>query len=153
MDVTFQIARDHAVDLSRVLPDSANSATFQPLLIFVPVEFRGGSVKFCFIGRSDVTILREGARSVHPPQSSARSPARFSNLVMTLRAGDVVKGGLGLMDLKLLTVDRGRATIKATMLVDHLLLRLEPLGGSQERSVRDIIDRLNRGEDYRSDAL
>jgi hypothetical protein len=72
---------------------------------------------------------------------------------MTLRAGDVIKVGLGLVDLTLLSVDRGRATIKATMHVDRLLLNTEPLAGSQELNLRGIIDRLNRGEDYRSDAL
>ncbi len=153
MEVTTQVGRDHPVDLKRVVPGSTGSTSYEHLLTVVPVEFRGGTVKFCFVGRSDVTILRDGARNLRPPDSAVRPAGRFSNLAMTLRAGDVIKVGLGLIDLKLLSVDRGRATIKATMLVDRLLLNTEPLCGSQELNLRGIIDRLNRGEDYRSDAL
>jgi hypothetical protein len=171
MELLTQIGRDHPVDLLRVVPGTTGSATYELLLVLVPVEFRGGTVKFCFLGRSDVTILRDGARNLHPTQSAAMSSGRFSNLVMKLRAGDVIKVGLGLIDLKLLSadcdvikaglglidltllsVDHGRATIKATMLVDHLLLKTVPLEGSQELNVRGMIDRLNRGEDYRCDA-
>ena len=65
----------------------------------------------------------------------------------------MIKVGTGLIDLRLLSVDRGRATIKATLLADRLLLATEPLEDSHELNLRGIIDRLNRGEDYRSDAL
>jgi hypothetical protein len=153
MEVTTQVGRDHPVDLKRVVSGSTGSARYEHLLTLVPVEFRGGTVKFCFVGRSDVTILRDGARNLHPPDSAVRPAGRFSNLAMTLRAGDVIKVGLGLLDLTLLSVDRGRATIKATMLADRLLLNTEPLAASQDLNLRGIIDRLNRGEDYRSDAL
>ena len=61
--------------------------------------------------------------------------------------------GTGLLDLRLVSVNRGRATIKTTILADGLLLNLEPLGDYQELNVRRIIDRLNQGADYRSDAL
>ncbi|MGC8640687.1 MAG: hypothetical protein ACP5XB_12520 [Isosphaeraceae bacterium] len=153
MEVTTQVGRDHPVDLKRVVLGSSGTVSYEHLLTLVPVEFRGGTVKFCFVGRSDVTILRQGARNVRPPESAVRPSGRFSNLAMTLRAGDVIKIGLGLIDLQLLAVDRGRATIKTTMHVDRLLLNTEPLDDAQELNLRGIIDRLNRGEDYRSDAL
>ena len=153
MEVTTQVGRDHPVDLKRAVSDAAGSLTYEHLLTFVPVEFHGGTVKFCFVGRSDVTILREGARKLQPSQSSARPVGRFSNLALTLRAGDVIKVGMGLINLKLLSSSRGRATIKATLLDDRLLLNTEPLEDSHELNLRGIIDRLNRGEDYRSDAL
>ena len=73
MEVTTQVGRDHPVDLKRVVFASDGSATYEHLLTFVPVEFRGGTVKFCFLGRSDVTILREGARKWQPSGSSART--------------------------------------------------------------------------------
>ena len=60
---------------------------------------------------------------------------------------------MGLIDLKLLSASRGRATIKTTLLADRLLLNTEPLDDSHELNLRGIVDRLNRGEDYRSDAL
>jgi len=153
MEVTTQVGRDHPVDLKRAVSNAEGSLTYEHLLTFVPVEFHGGTVKFCFVGRSDVTILREGARKWQPPESSVRPVGRFSNLALTLRAGDVIKVGMGLIDLKLLSAHRGRATIKATLLDDRLLLNTEPLEGSHELNLRGIIDRLNRGEDYRSDAL
>ena len=93
----------------------------------MPVEFRGGTVKFCFVGRSDVTILREGRGTGSLAESSSRPGGRFSNLALTLRAGDVIKIGIGLIDLKLLSASRGRATIKTTLLADRLLLNTEPL--------------------------
>ena len=61
--------------------------------------------------------------------------------------------GTGLLDLRVMSVSRGRATIRATILADGLLLNLEPLGDYQELNLRGIIERLNRGADYRSDAL
>jgi hypothetical protein len=153
MEVTTQVGRDHPVDLKRVVSVAGGSVNHEHLLTVVPVEFRGGTVRFCFVGRSDVTILRDSARNLQPPESAVRQPGRFSNLAMTLRAGDVIKVGLGLIDLKLVSVSRGRATIKATILADRLLLITEPLCDSQELNLRSIIERLNRGEDYRSDAL
>lgn len=153
MEVTTQVGRDHPVDLKRVVSDSTGSAGYEHLLTLVPVQFRGGAVKFCFVGRSDVTILRDGARKARPPALATRPAGWFSNLAMTLRVGDVIRIGLGLMDIELLSVDRGRATIKVTMLVDRLLLNTTPLAGLQELNLRGIVDRLNRGEDYRSDAL
>jgi hypothetical protein len=153
MEVTTQVGRDHPVDLKRVVAGSDGSVSYEHLLTFVPVEFRGGTVKFCFVGRSDVTILREGARNWQPPESSVRPGGRFSNLALTLRAGDVIKIGMGLIDLKLLSANRGRATIKTTLLADRLLLNTEPLEDTHELNLGGIIDRLNRGEDYRSDAL
>jgi hypothetical protein len=153
MEVTTQVGRDHPVDLKRVVCAVGGSVNYEHLLTVVAVEFRGGTVRFCFVGRSDVTILRDGARNLLPPESAVRPPGKFSNLAMTLRAGDVIKVGLGLLDLKLVSVNRGRATIKATMLTDRLLLNTEPLCQSQDLNLRSIIERLNRGEDYRSDAL
>jgi len=153
MDVSTQIGRDHPVDLQRVVINPDGSTTREHLLTFIPVQFRGGNVKFCFLGRSDVNILREGARNWNPPASNARPAGRFSNLAMTLKTGDLIKVGTGLLDLRLMSVSRARATIRATILTDGLLLNLEPLGDCQELNLRDIIERLNRGADYRSDAL
>ena len=153
MEVTSQVGRDHPVDLKRVVSGADGSVTYEHLVTFVPVEFRGGTVKFCFVGRSDVTILREGARKRQPPESSARQERRFSCLALTLRAGDVIQIGTGLIDLKLVSANRGRATIRTTELAERLLLKTEPLEDSHELNLRDMIDRLNRGEDYRSDAL
>jgi hypothetical protein len=110
-------------------------------------------VKFCFVGRSDVNILREGARNCNPPASNMRPAGRFSNLAITLKTGDLIRVGTGLLDLRLMSVSRGRATIRATILADGLLLNLEPLGDCQELNLRGVIERLNRGADYRSDAL
>lgn len=151
MDVIYQVSRDHSVDLQQVVPDSRGHATYERLLVLVPVEFRGGTVKFCFVARSDVTILRDGVANLNPPRSSVRRDASFLNLVLKLKAGDVIHVGLGLARFEVLSVDHGRATIKATMLVPSLLLNTEPpFPGSQgELSVRDMIDRLNRGEDSR----
>ena len=70
MEVTTQVGRDHPVDLKRVVSDADGLVTYEHLLTFVPVEFRGGTVKFCFVGRSDVAIVREGARNRQPPESS-----------------------------------------------------------------------------------
>jgi hypothetical protein len=153
MDVSAQIGRDHPVDLKRVVTNPDGSATHEHLLTFIPVQFRGGTVKFCFVGRSDVHILREGARNWNPPESNMRPVGRFSNLAMTLKAGDLIKVGTGLIDLRLMSVCRGRATIKATILADGLLLNLEPLGAPQELNLRRMIERLNQGADYRSNAL
>ena len=72
---------------------------------------------------------------------------------MTLKTGDQIRVGTGLLHLRLMSVCRGRATIRATILADGLLLNLEPLGDCQELNLRRIIERLNRGADYRSDAL
>ena len=127
--------------------------THEHLLTLIPVQFRGGTVKFCFVGRSDVNILREGARNGHPPESSLRPAGRFSNLAMTLKTGDLIKVGTGLLELRLLSVTRGRATIRVTIMAKDLLLNLEPLGEGQEFNLRTIVERLNRGADYRSDAL
>jgi len=153
MDVSTQIGRDHPIDLKRVVTDPDGSATHEHLLTFIPVQIRSGAAKFCFVGRSDVHILREGARNWNPPASSTRPAGRFSNLAMTLKTGDLIKVGTGLLDLRLISVSRGRATIRATILTDGLLLNLEPLGDCQELNLRRIIERLNRGADYRSDAL
>jgi hypothetical protein len=153
MEVIYQVGRDHPVDLKRVMPGSVGSGNYEHLLTLVPVEFRGSTARFCFVGRSDVTILRDGVRNPHPPQSAVSPAWPFLNLVLKLKTGDVIRVGLGLIDFKLLSVDRGRATIKATMLVDGLMLITEPLSGSQELSVRDMIDRMNRGEDYRTGGL
>ena len=71
MEVTTQVGRDHPVDLKRVVPSSDGSVIYEHLLTFVPVEFRGGTVKFCFVGRSDVTILREGAGTGSLPNPRA----------------------------------------------------------------------------------
>ncbi len=156
MDVLTQIGRDHPVDLKRVVVNPDGSITHEHLLTFVPVQFRGGAAKFCFVGRSDVNVLREGARNCNPPAGHNRRPARFTNLAITLKAGDLIKVGTGLLDLRLLALNRGRATIKATILADGLLLNMEPLGECQELNLRRIIERLNQGDDYRiprSDAL
>ena len=47
--------------------------------------------------------------------------------------------GTGLLDLRLMSVSRGRATIRVTILADDLLLNLEPLGDYQELNLRGII--------------
>ena len=153
MDVSARIGRDHPVDLKRVVTDPDGSIVHEHLLTFIPVQFRGKTVKFCFVGRADVRILREGARNCNPPEAEPRRSERFSNLAMTLKAGDLIKVGAGLLDLRLISVDRGRAVIKATIIAAGLLLNLEPLGECQELNLRRIIERLNRGADYRSDAL
>ena len=153
MDVSTQIGRDHPIDLKRVVTNPDGSVTHEHLLTFIPVQFRGRTVKFCFVGRSDVNILREDARNCNPPEASMRPAGRFSNLAMTLKAGDLIKVGSGLLDLRLMSISRGRATIRATIRADGLLLGLEPLGDHQELNLRRIIERLNRGGDYRSDAL
>ena len=153
MDVSTQIGRDHPVDLKRVVTNPDGSMTQEHLLTFIPVQFRGGTVKFCFLGRSDVNILREGARNCNPPESNSRRAGRFSNLAMTLKAGDLIKVGTGLLDLRLMAVSRNRATIRATIIAEGLLLNLEPLGECQELNLRGIIERLDRGADYRIDAL
>ena len=174
MEVSTQIELDHPIDLKRAVTNPDGSATHEHLLTFIPVQFRGGTVKFCFVGRSDVNILREGARNCNPPASNMRPAGRFSNLAMTLKTGDLIRVGTGLLDLKkrddndlnkilirvgtglldlrLMSVSRSRATIRATILADGLLLNLEPLGDCQELNLRGIIERLNRGADYRSDA-
>ena len=96
MDVSTQIGRDHPIDLKRVVTNPDGSVTHEHLLTFIPVQFRGGTVKFCFVGRSDVDILREGARNCNPPQPNLRRSARFTNLAMTLKAGDLIRVGTGL---------------------------------------------------------
>jgi len=156
MEVSTQIKLDHPIDLKRVMTNPDGSATHEHLLTFIPVQFRGGTVKFCFVGRSDVNILREGARNCNPPASNMRPAGRFSNLAITLKTGNLIRVGTGLLDLldlRVMSVSRGRATIRATVLADDLLLNLEPLGDYQELNLRGIIERLNRGADYRSDAL
>src|SRR5208337_2834841 len=72
MEVSAQIEIDHPIDLKRVVTNPGGSATHEHLLTFIPVQFRGGNVKFCFVGRSDVHILREGARNWNPPASNMR---------------------------------------------------------------------------------
>ncbi len=153
MDVLAQIGRDQPVDLKRVVVNSDGSIIHEHLLTFIPVQFRAGAVKVCFVGRSDVNVLREGARNCNPPDSRNTARVRFTNLAMTLKAGDLIKVGTGLLDLRLLSMNRGRATIKATIQGDGLMLNLEPLGDCQELNLRRIIERLNQGADYRSDAL
>jgi len=153
MDVSTQIERDHPIDLKRLVTNPDGSASHEHLLTFIPVQIRGGTAKFCFVGRSDVHIVREGARNCNPRESNTRPAGRFSNLAMTLKPGDLIRVGTGLLDLRLMSVSRGRATIRATILTDGLLLNLEPLGDCQELNLRRIIDTLNRGADYRSDAL
>jgi hypothetical protein len=153
MDVSTQIGRDHPVDLKRVVTNPDGSVTHEHLLTFIPVQIRGGSVKICFVGRADLNILREGARNCAPRESNHRTSGRFTNLAMTLKTGDLVKVGAGILDVRLLSVTRGRATIKATMIGEGLLLNLEPLGEYQELNLQRIIERLNLGADYRSDAL
>ncbi len=153
MDVSTQIGRDHPVDLKRVVRHSDGTLLHEHLLTFLPVQFRGGSAKFCFVGRSDVHIIREGARNGQPPATSTRPARQFTNLAMTLRGGDRIKVGTGLIELQLLAVDRSRATIRISILSENLLLNLEPLAGTQELNLRGMIERLNQGADYRSDAL
>ncbi len=153
MEVTAQVGRDHPVDLKRVVMNPDGSQVHEHLLTIVPVSFRGGSAKFCFLGRSDVHIVRQEARKQAPPESPRRMAFRFTILAMTLRAGAVVKVGPGLVELSLIAVSRGLATIKAAVRADGLLLNLEPLAQPQELILRRIIERLNQGQDYRSDAL
>ncbi len=153
MEVTAQVGRDHPVDLKRVVMNPDGSQVHEHLLTIVPVSFRGGAAKFCFLGRSDVHIVRQEARKQAPPESPGRMASRFTILAMTLRAGAVVKVGPGLVELSLIAVSRGLATIKAAVRADGLLLNLEPLAQPQELILRRIIERLNQGQDYRSDAL
>jgi hypothetical protein len=154
MEVTAQVGRDHPVDLKRVVISGPGlPATFEHLLTFVPARFRGATVKVCFVGRGDVTFLRADARNGNPSPSADRRPARFTNLAMTMKPGDVVKVGPDLIDLKLIAVSRGCARFGLTLRNQGLLLNLEPLADSQHLDLRAMIDRLNRGEDYRSDAL
>ena len=153
MEVSTQIEIDHPIDLKRLVTNPDGSTTHEQLLTFIPVQFRGGTVKFCFVGRSDVNILREDARNCNPPAFNMRPARRFSNLAMTLKTGDLIRVGTGLLNLRVISVSRNRATIRATILADGLLLNLEPLGDYQELNLRGIIERLNRGADYRSDAL
>ncbi len=151
MDVIYQVSRDHDVALIRVAPDSTGCASYEHLLVLVPVEFRGGTVKFCLLARSDVTILRDNARNSSPRPSAPRPVGSFTNLVVKLSAGDSIHVGPGLTDFKLLSIDRGRATIQATMRVNGLLLDTEPPspGSHEESDLHDMIDRLNRGDVYR----
>jgi len=153
MEVSTQIEIDHPIDLKRLVTNPDGSTTHEHLLTFIPVQFRGGTVKFCFVGRSDVNILREGARNCNPPESNLRPAGRFSNLAMTLKVGDLIKVGTDLLDLRLMAVSQGRVTIRATIRADGLLLNLEPLGDCQELNLHLMIERLNQGADYRSDAL
>lgn len=154
MEVTAQIGRDHPVDLKRVaLSESGLPGTIEHLLTFVPVRFRAATVKVCFVGRGDVTFLRAAARIAMAPPLEERSQSRFTNLAMTLRPGDVVAVGPELMDLKLISVSRTHATFVLSIRSRGLLLNLEPLSRSQDLDLRRMIDRLDRGEDYRSDAL
>ena len=153
MEVSTQIEIDHPIDLKRLVTNPDGSTTHEHLLTFIPVQFRGGTVKFCFVGRSDVNILREDARNCNPPAFNTRPARRFSNLAITLKTGDLIRVGTGLLNLRVMSVSRSRATIRATILADGLLLNLEPLGDCRELNLRGIIERLNRGADYRSDAL
>jgi hypothetical protein len=153
MDVSTQVGRDHPIDLKRLSSNPNGSVAQEHLLTFVPVEFRGGAVKFCFVGRSDVDILRAGARNSKPPELPKRSPGRFSNLAMTLRAGDLVSVGTKLLTIQVISVAGNQAVLKMALQSEDLLLNLMPLGTRQELNLREIVERLNRGSDYRSDAL
>jgi hypothetical protein len=152
MELESRLGRDHPVDVKR-LSRTEGSASYEHLLTFIPVEIRGGKARICFLGRADVNIVREGARKAMSPESPARSAGRFSNLAMTLRPGDVIKIGPGLMELRLESVVRGRIKVKASVLADGMLVNMEPLEYQQELNLRSIVDRLDRGEDYRSSAL
>jgi hypothetical protein len=129
------------------------SATYEHLLTFVAVEIRGGKARICFLGRSDVNIVREGARNLVPAGATSRAPGRFSNLAITLRPGDLVSIGPGLLELRLTAASGGKIRFKASMLSRGLLLNTEPLGNEQELNIRSIVDRLNGGQDYRCSAL
>lgn len=153
MEVIAQVGRDHPVDIKRVTINRDGSQVHEHLLTIVPVSLRGGTAKFCFLGRSDVQIVRQNASKQDPPKSSPRLTSQFTNLAMTLRAGAVVKVGPGLMELRLIAVSQGLATIKAAVEADGLLLNLEPLAQPQELNLHRIIERLNQGHDYRSNAL
>jgi len=152
MELESQLGRDHPVDLKR-LSRAEGTASYEHLLTFVPVEIRAGQARICFLGRGDVNILREGARKAAPPATPGRESVRFSNLAMTLRPGDVVRIGPGLIDLTLQAVARGRIKIRVAMRAEGLLLNMEPLEALQELNLRNIVDRLDRGEDYRIHAL
>ncbi len=152
MELESQVGRDHPVDLKRLL-NADGSSTYEHLLTFVAVEIRGGKARICFLGRSDVNIVRKCARNSQPADSPHRTAGRFCNLAMTLRPGELVKIGPGLLDLRLTAASGGKIKIKATMLSRGLLLNTEPLGNHQELNIRGMIERLNRGQDYRSSAL
>jgi hypothetical protein len=152
MELESQVGRDHPVDLKRLL-NSEGSSTYEHLLTFVAVEIRGGKARICFLGRSDVNIVREGARNPLPAGSPNRIAGRYSNLAMTLRPGELVRVGPGLLDLRLIAAGGGKIKIRASMLSRGLLLNTEPLGDQQELNIRGMIERLNRGQDYRCSAL
>ena len=84
MEVTAQVGRDHPVDLKRVTMNPDGSQVHEHLLTIVPVSFRGRTAKFCFVGRSDVHIVRQDARKQAPPESSQRTTSQFTNLAMTI---------------------------------------------------------------------
>jgi hypothetical protein len=154
MEVTAQVGRDHPVDLKRVVLSSPGlPGTFEQLLTFLPARFQGTAVKVCFVGRGDVTFLRADARNDKPSASREPNASRFTNLAITLRPGDVVKVGPDLLDLKLISVGRGSAVFGLTLRAHDLLLNLEPMSDALHLDLHAMIDRLNRGEDYRSDAL
>ena len=155
MEVTAQVGHDHPVDLKRVACSGPGlPGAIEHLLTFVPARFRGSTVKVCFVGRGDVTFLRAGARNDQPSRPRPQqAPARFTNLAMTLRPGDVVRVGPELMELTVVTVGRGSAIFRLALHAQELLLNLEPLSEAQHLDLHALIDRLNRGEDYRSDAL
>lgn len=154
MEVTTLVGRDHPVDLKRVVLSGPGSpGSFEHLVTLVPAQFRAGTVKVCFVGRSDITFLRADARNDRPPPGVERRAARFTNLAMTLKPGDVVRVGPDLMDLKLLSVGRAAARLALTLRSPGLLLNLEPLSGSQQLDLHGLIEKLNHGQEYRSDAL
>lgn len=154
MEVTAQIRRDHPVDIKQfVSPGPGLPGNLDHLFTLVPVQFRGTTVKVCFVGRGDITFLRAGARNENPPPSAERRPARYTNLAMTLKPGDKVAVGPGLMDLTVISVGRGHVLLCLGLRSPGLILNLEPLSETQHLDLRQMIDRLNRGEDYRSDAL
>ena len=62
MEVIAQVGRDHPVDLKRVVMNPDGSQVHEHLLTIVPVSLRGGTAKICFLGRSDVHIVRQEAR-------------------------------------------------------------------------------------------
>ena len=137
MEVTTQVGRDHPVDLKRVVFASDGSATT--------------SISSPSCPSSSAAAPSSSASWAAPTwPSSGKAPAvaasglvgqaagLFSNLALTLRAGDVIKVGTGLIDLRLLSVSRGRATIRATLLADRLLLTTEPLEDSHELNLRGV---------------
>ena len=151
MEVTTQIGRDHPVDLKRVASTAHGSVTTSissPSCPSSSAAARSSSASWAAPTWPSSAKVR-GTGSL--PTRAGRGAG--SATLLTLRAGDVIKVGMGLIDLKLLSSSRGRATIRTTLLADRLLLNTEPLEDIHELNLRGIVERLNRGEDYRSDAL